>query len=97
MARRAVTLPFGPDNVHLQANGKLMILGPNPPGPATCNGAPSPMGWTVVEMDPDTLAFSRVGGADGSVHAATCERGRHCGNEIWVGSDPDRIARFTPK
>jgi len=25
MARRAATLPFGPDNVHLQANGKLII------------------------------------------------------------------------
>ena len=97
MARRAVTLPFGPDNVHLQANGKLIIAGPNPPGPATCNGAPCPMGWTVVEMDPDTLAFSRVGGADGSVVLQRASAAIRVGNEIWVGSNQDRIARFTPK
>ncbi|MEY4933031.1 MAG: hypothetical protein RLZZ403_1351 [Pseudomonadota bacterium] len=97
MARRAVTLPFGPDNVHLQANGKLIIAGPNPPGPATCNGAPCPMGWTVVEMDPDTLAFSRVGGADGSVVMQRASAAIRVGNEIWVGSNQDRIARFTPK
>lgn len=95
--KRAVSLPFGPDNVHLQANGKLMIAGPNPPGAATCNGAPCPTGWTVIEMDPDTLAFTRIGGADGSVVMQRASAAIRVGSEVWVGSNQDRIARFTPK
>jgi len=51
----------------------------------------------VVEMDPDSLAFSRVGGADGSVALQRARAAIRVGNEIWVGSNQDRIARFTPK
>jgi hypothetical protein len=95
MARRAVTLPFGPDNVHWQPGGKLIVAGPNP-APATCPGGNCPTGWTVIEADPGTLAFSRIGGADGSVVLQRVSAAVRVGKEIWVGSNQDRIARFKP-
>lgn len=96
MTKRAVTLPFGPDNVHWQPDGKLIVAGPNPP-PATCASGNCPTGWTVIEADPETLAFSRIGGADGTVAIQRVSAAIRVGKEIWVGSNQDRIARFTPK
>ncbi len=94
--KRAVSLPFGPDNVHWQGNGKLIVAGPNPVDPAKCNGGNCASGFTVIEVDPDTLAFSRLGGADASVAIQRVSAAIRVGNEIWVGSNQDRIARFSP-
>jgi hypothetical protein len=95
--KRAMSLPFGPDNVHLQANGKLIIAGPTPVEPATCSGASCPAGFTIVEADPESLAVARVGGADASVAIQRVSAAIRVGKEIWVGSNQDRVARFTPK
>lgn len=95
--KRAASLPFGPDNVHLQANGKLIIAGPNPVDPATCSSGNCPTGFTIIEADPESLAFTRVGGADASVAIQRVSAAIRVGKEIWIGSNQDRIARFTPK
>jgi hypothetical protein len=97
IAKRAVSLPFGPDNVHLQLNGKLIIAGPTPVDPATCSGGNCPAGFTIIEADPQTLAFLRVGGADASVAIQRVSAAIRVGKEIWVGSNQDRVARFTPQ
>jgi hypothetical protein len=94
IGKRSVSTPMGPDNIHWDGNGKLIIAGPNPAGPATCNGAPCRMGWAVIEVDPDTLEVSRLGGADGTVAMQRASAAIRVGNEIWVGSNEDRIARF---
>jgi hypothetical protein len=52
------------------------------------------MGWAVIEVDPDTLEVSRLGGADGTVAMQRASAAIRVGNEIWVGSNEDRIARF---
>jgi len=41
-------------------------------------------------MDPDTLAFTRVGGADGSVVMQRASAAIRVGSEVWVGSNQDR-------
>jgi hypothetical protein len=92
--KRAVSLPMRPDNVHWDANGKLIVAGTNP-APDGCSGAACAAGWTVVEADPDTLAFSRLGGADGSAAMQRVSAAIRLGNDIWVGSNEDRIARFS--
>jgi hypothetical protein len=95
MARRTVSLPIRPDNVHWATNGTLLTAGPNYVPPAVCSGAGCATGWSVLQVDPETLAFSRLGGAD---HAAAMQRvssAMRVGDDIWVGSNDDRIARFS--
>ncbi len=83
-----------PDNVHWDGNGMLLSAGRNPIDPATCDGAGCAAGWSVVEVDPESLAFTRLGGADGTASMQRASAAIRVGNEIWVGSNQDRIARF---
>jgi hypothetical protein len=94
IGKRTVSTPMGPDNIHWDSSGKLLIAGPNPADPAACDAAPCPAGWTVIEVDPETLTFSRLGGADGTAAMQRASAAIRVGNEIWVGSNEDRIARF---
>jgi hypothetical protein len=88
MAKRAVSLPMSPDNVHWDANGKLLSAGPNV--------APE-SGWSVIELDPETLTFSRLGGADEKAAMQRVSAAMRVGDDIWVASNMDRIGRFTLK
>jgi SMP-30/Gluconolactonase/LRE-like region len=94
IGKRTVSLPIRPDNVHWDGRGKLLIAGPNPADP-TCDRALCPSGWRVVEADPETLAFSVLGGADKTAASQRVSAAARIGNEIWVGGNEDRIARFT--
>jgi hypothetical protein len=94
IGKRTASLPMRPDNVHWDLNGKLLIAGPNSVDPAVCDGRSCASGWTVVEVDPETLAVSRLGGADRSAAMQRASAAIRVGNEIWVGSNQDRIARF---
>ncbi len=94
IGKRTASLPMRPDNVHWDGNGKLLIAGPNSVDPAVCDGRSCASGWTVVEIDPETLAVSRLGGADRSAAMQRASAAIRVGNEIWVGSNQDRIARF---
>jgi hypothetical protein len=95
MSKRAVSLPMLPDNVHWDGDGKLLIAGPNAVDPAVCDGGRCASGWTVVEVDPETLAVTRLGGANANAAMQRASAAMRLGNEIWVGSTQDRIARFT--
>lgn len=96
LTKRAVSLPFSLDNVHWDGNGKLIAAGGNPVDRSTCSAGNCPSGWTVAEVDPDTFAFARLGGADGRVVMQRASAAIRVGKEIWVGSNQDRIARFSP-
>lgn len=95
MAKRAVSLPIRPDNVHWASDGKLLTAGPNYVAPEVCSGAGCATGWSVLEVDPDTLAFSRLGGADQTAAMQAVSSAMRVGNDIWVGSNDDRVARFS--
>ena len=97
MAKRAVSLPIRPDNVHWASDGKLLTAGPNYVAPSVCSGAGCATGWSVLEIDPETLAFSRLGGADQTAAMQRVSSAMRVGNEIWVGSNDDRIGRFALK
>ena len=88
IAKRAVSLPMSPDNVHWDTNGKLLSAGPNV--------APE-SGWSVIELDPETLAFSRLGGADQRAAMQRVSAAMRVGDDIWVASNMDRIGRFSLK
>ena len=95
MAKRAVSLPMRPDNVHWATDGKLLTAGPNYVAPTVCSGAGCATGWSVLEVDPETLAFSRLGGADQTAAMQRVSSAMRVGDDIWVGSNDDRIARFS--
>jgi hypothetical protein len=95
MAKRTVSLPIRPDNVHWATNGKLLTAGPNYVAPAVCSGAGCATGWSVLEVDPETLAFSRLGGADQTAAMQRVSSAMRVGDDIWVGSNDDRIASFS--
>jgi SMP-30/Gluconolactonase/LRE-like region len=94
MTKRAVSLPIRPDNVHWGPDGKLLTAGPNYVPPSVCTGAGCATGWSVLEVDPETLAFTRLGGADQTAAMQAVSSGMRVEDEIWVGSNDDRIARF---
>ncbi len=93
-AKRAVSLPISPDNVHWAPDGKLLTAGPNYAAPAACGGAGCASGWSVLQLDPETLAFSRLGGADQTAAMQHMSSAMRVGDDVWVGSNDDRIARF---
>ena len=94
MTKRAVSLPIRPDNVHWGPDGELLTAGPNYVPPAVCSGAGCATGWSVLEVDPETLAFTRLGGADQTAAMQAVSSAMRVGDDIWVGSNDDRIARF---
>jgi hypothetical protein len=95
MAKRVVSLPIRPDNVHWASNGKLLTAGPNYVAPSVCSGAGCATGWSVLEVDPETLAFTRLGGADQTAAMQAVSAAMRVGDDIWVGSNDDRVARFS--
>jgi hypothetical protein len=92
-----VSLPIRPDNVHWASDGKLLAAGPNYVAPSVCTGTGCGTGWSVLEVDPETLAFSRLGGADQTAAMQRVSSAMRVGNEIWVGSNDDRVGRFALK
>lgn len=95
MTKHTVLLPIRPDNVHWDTNGQLLTAGPNYVAPEVCSGANCATGWSVLEVDPDTFAFSRLGGADQTAAMQRVSSAMRVGDVIWVGSNVDRIARFS--
>ncbi len=95
LAKRTVSLPIRPDNIHWASNGKLLTAGPNYVAPTVCSGAGCATGWSVLEVDPETLAFTRLGGADQTAAMQAVSSAMLVGDDIWVGSNDDRVARFS--
>jgi hypothetical protein len=95
MAKRVMSVPIRPDNIHWATNGTLLTAGPNYVAPTVCSGAGCATGWSVLEVDPDTLAFTRLGGADQTAAMQAASSAMRVGDDIWVGSNDDRVARFS--
>jgi hypothetical protein len=49
----------------------------------------------VLEVDPETLAFTRLGGADQTAAMQGVSSAVLVGDDVWVGSNDDRVARFS--
>jgi hypothetical protein len=95
MVKRTVSLPIRPDNIHWAPDGKLLTAGPNYVAPTVCSGAGCATGWSVLEVDPETLALTRLGGADQTAAMQGVSSAMRVGDEVWVGSNDDRVARFS--
>ncbi len=91
MGKQVVVLDIRPDNLRW-ANGKLYTAGGNYVAPADCATPPCSTGWSVVEIDPQTLATRRVTGVDQNAKLHDASVGLPVGDEVWVGTySGDRV------
>ncbi len=83
------------DNVRWGSPGKLLTAGNNVPAEG-CEGAACQTGWSVLEIDANTLEATRIGGADQTAALQGVSSALQVGNEMWVGTfNDDRVGHFT--
>lgn len=77
-----VKLDITPDNLHWSAGGKVLAAGGN----HAAGGAPGAAGWSVVEIDPATLAVRKVAGGQRLTGMQGVTAAIDVGRQIWVGT-----------
>jgi len=86
MAKEIIPVGIVLDNVRWGEPGKLLTAGGNAEGG----------GWSVVEVDAETLEVTRVGGMDANAAMQGVSSALQVNNTIWVGTfQGDRIGYFT--
>jgi hypothetical protein len=91
-AGKRVSIPVYPDNIHWGDDGMLYVIGRNArPGP-NCPWLNCGTGWSIIKVDPLTLAAERVAGADQTVPLQAPSAVITAGDRFWIGNfDGDRI------
>jgi hypothetical protein len=88
LQKDVVRLDITPDNLRWSATGKLLTAGSN----QAAAGAAAATGWSVVEVDPATLATRHIAGGASSAGMQAISVGTDVGGEIWVGTfNGDRV------
>jgi len=91
-ARDAAQVPVAPDNIRWTGQGTMYTIGANVVAPGACETPPCETGWSVIEVDPDTLVATRVAGADQDATLQGASTGVRVGDAIWIGTyQGDRI------
>jgi hypothetical protein len=91
LAKQAVKVDIRPDNLRWGASGKLYTVGGNLAA-AECASPPCATGWSVYEIDPQTMQATRVAGADPAATLQGASTALPIGNEIWIGTfSGDRV------
>jgi hypothetical protein len=86
VAKESVTIDVRPDNLRWTDNGTLYTVGGNFVPPEQCASPPCATGWSVIEIDPDTLEAERVTGADQNAALQGASTAIAVGDEIWIGT-----------
>jgi hypothetical protein len=79
--RQVAKLPITPDNLHWKAGGKLIIAGPNYPA-----AGPGDASWSVLEVDPQTLAAKKLAGGPRPAGMLGVTAAIQVGDTIWLGT-----------
>jgi hypothetical protein len=82
LKKDSIPVAISPDNVRWTAKGKLLTVGSNYSGPT----APRTTAWTVLEVDPDTLATRPAAQGESSRGMQALSVGLEVDGEIWVGT-----------
>lgn len=86
MTRVAATLSVTPDNLHWTAEGRIYTTGGDHMPPAECPQQPCGSGWSVFEVDPETMTAARVTGVDAGAAMQGASSALKVGGEIWIGT-----------
>jgi len=94
VTKRVVPMTFAPDNVRWSQDGRsLLVAGQK--FVARAGGPASLDGWSVVRVNPDTLAITVIRDADGTGPMQGITVGVEVADEIWVGTfRGDRVGYF---
>jgi sugar lactone lactonase YvrE len=82
ITKAAVPVALSPDNVRWTESGKLLTTGGDYAGP----DAPRATGWTVLEIDPDTLATRPVARGASSKGMQALSVALQVDGTLWVGT-----------
>lgn len=82
LKKDAVPVAISADNVRWNANGKLLTAGGNYSGAS----APRTTAWTVLEVDPDSLATRTAASGESSTGMQAISVGLAVDGNIWVGT-----------
>ncbi|MBN1240710.1 MAG: SMP-30/gluconolactonase/LRE family protein [Gammaproteobacteria bacterium] len=94
---RSVEIDIRADNLRWSDEGTLYTVGGNYVSPDECQGPQCATGWSVIEIDPQTLEASRVAGVDQDAALQGASTALPVGDEIWVGTfSGDRVG-YLPK
>jgi hypothetical protein len=96
MSKRAVPLSFAGDNLRWSQDGRSLLIGgqkfvPRAGGPATLDG------WSVVRVDPDTLAVKMVKDAGPAEPMQGITVGVEVDDSIWVGQFRGHQVGYFPR
>lgn len=90
--KESVTIDVRPDNLRWTDEGTLYTIGGNFVPPEECSDPPCQTGWSVIEVDPDTLEATRVTGVDEDATLQGASTALPVDDEIWVGTfQGDRV------
>lgn len=95
IASVAASVPVYPDNIHWGDDGQLYLVGrnvvPQPDG-KSCPLLNCGTGWSIVRVDPQTLAVERVAGVDEKADLSAPSAVITAGSRFWIGNfDGDRV------
>lgn len=82
LRKDAIPVAISPDNVRWTSQGRLLTAGGNYAGP----NAPRSTGWTVLEVDPDTLATRTAASGGSSKGMQALSVGLAVDGTLWVGT-----------
>jgi hypothetical protein len=86
VAKQSITISVRPDNLRWTADGKLYTIGGNYVPPEQCSGPQCGTGWSVIEIDPETLEATRVTGVDQTATLQGASTALAVDDEIWIGT-----------
>ncbi|MES2624145.1 MAG: SMP-30/gluconolactonase/LRE family protein [Pseudomonadota bacterium] len=95
IGKQVVSVDISPDNIRWGVEGKLLTAGNNYVAPDVCSGEGCATGWSVLEIDAETLAVNRIAGADQNASLQGVSSALQVGDTLWVGTfNDDRVAKL---
>lgn len=96
VTKDVVKLDVTPDNLHWSENGKILAAGAVHGTPGNCGTPPCAPPWSVLEIDPQSLAVRRLVGGDRLTGMLGVTVGIAVGREIWLGTYSGNRIGYVP-
>jgi hypothetical protein len=92
LKKDVVKLDFMPDNLRWTSNGTLLAAGQNR-APNSTGGFAAFKGWTIVELDPQTMRVSEIAKDAGGLPLQNVSVALNLDGNLWIGAfRGDRVA-----